>query len=227
MRTANWACGSGSDRTPARYRRPSARARTRSCSLATLNGGRRVTACGWCPRPCCLPFPCCLLFMLFACANTEDKYRFCYKLVPFLRRTFLRIFCVFLSILSAFGPKGCIQFMHLTTHFCASVRRSRGAPEGSGPIWSDLTRSACRAFGFWASMATPSHSCAWVTPRAPRRGPRGRAARAAARAHRERRRARARAENNVFVVWSFTTTGPAAAGQKFKPLAFDWRRAPA
>ena len=33
---------------------------------------------------------------------------------------FLRIFCVFFSILSAFGPKGCIQFMHLTTHFCAS-----------------------------------------------------------------------------------------------------------
>ena len=50
----------------------------------------------------------------------RDKYRFCYKLVPFLRRTFLRIFCVFLSILFAFGPKGCIQFMHLTTHFCAS-----------------------------------------------------------------------------------------------------------
>ncbi len=50
-----------------------------------------------------------------------DKYRFCYKLVPFLRRTFLRIFCVFLSILSAFGPKGCIQFMHLGTHFCASA----------------------------------------------------------------------------------------------------------
>ena len=53
-------------------------------------------------------------------AKPRDKYRFCYKLVPFLRRTFLRIFCVFLSILSAFGPKGCIQFMHLTTHFCAS-----------------------------------------------------------------------------------------------------------
>ena len=27
----------------------------------------------------------------------RDKYRFCYKLVPFLRRTFLRIFCKFLA----------------------------------------------------------------------------------------------------------------------------------
>ena len=112
-------------------------------------------------------------------------------------------------------------FLHIVQGSRSTILGSVG---GLPELWFfDGVQECGEAVGGAAAHVWNALMCAYaltsVLPPAPRRGPRGRAARAAARAHRERHRARARAEKNVFVVWSFTTTGPAAAGQKFKPLA--------